>query len=67
MRIRGNAEKSVPNDGEFESWITDLAGGETTVRKLRQRLHAEREPAVDDGCPTCSGTLSGDLPEQITA
>jgi hypothetical protein len=34
---------------DLESWITDLGGGETTVRKLRKRLDAERDP-VDDGC-----------------
>ena len=62
MRIRGNAEKSVTDDGELEGWITDLAGGETTVRKLRKRLHAEREPAGDAGCLTCSGSLAGALP-----
>src|SRR4029450_13874017 len=58
-RIRGNAEKAVRDDGELESWITDLAGGEPTVRKLRQRLDAEREPA-EDGCPHRSGTATGD-------
>ena len=62
MRIRGNAEKPGADDGELESWITDLAGGETTVRKLRERLHAEREPAEDDGCLTCSGSLAGAVP-----
>ena len=66
MRIRGNAEPVV-DDGEFESWITDLAGGETTVRKLRKRLYAEREPAEDDGCPTCSGTLARHLPAEQSA
>ena len=66
MRIRGNSEKPATDDGEFESWISDLAGGEPTVRQLRKRLDAEREPA-DDGCPTCSGTMTGHLPAQITA
>ena len=65
MRIRGNAEP-VADDGGLESWITDLAGGETTVRKLRQRLYAERRPAEDDGCPTCSGTLTGHVPVATT-
>jgi hypothetical protein len=59
----------VPDDGELESWITDLAGGETTVRKLRKRLYAEaeREPAEDDACLTCSGTLTGHVPATVTA
>jgi hypothetical protein len=51
---------------DLESWITDLGGGETTVRKLRKRLDAERAP-VDDGCPTCSGTMTGHVPAQRTA
>jgi hypothetical protein len=48
---------------DLESWITDLSGGETTVRK---RLDAERDP-VDDGCPTCSGTMTGHQPGLRTA
>ncbi|HEV7872283.1 MAG TPA: hypothetical protein VGO95_13580 [Modestobacter sp.] len=66
MRIRGKTEKPVPDDGALESWITDLTGGEPTVRKLRERLDAERVPA-DDGCPTCSGTVTGHTPARITA
>lgn len=48
----------VPDAGDLEGWLHDLAGGETTVRRLRERLDAEREPA-DEGCPTCSGASTG--------
>jgi hypothetical protein len=51
---------------DLESCITDLGDGETTVRKLRKRLDAERDP-VDDGCRTCSGTMTGHQPGQRTA
>jgi hypothetical protein len=53
----GKLSNSADEDA-LESWITDLAGGETTVRRLRKRLDAERHP-VEDACPTCSGASTG--------
>jgi len=42
-------------DDALESWLSDLTDGETSVRRLRKRLDAERDP--EEGCcPTCHGT-----------
>ena len=42
----------------LESWLSDLTDGETSVRRLRKRLNAERDPA-DISCPTCHGHSAG--------
>ena len=51
MRLRSAAARRVeqqPEDTEFEGWITDLAGGESSVRRLRQRLDAAANSPADD-------------------
>ena len=67
MGLRGSAARrdEQGDGGELEGWITDLAGGETSVRRLRRRLDAERE-AADGGCTACG--CAGDAhPEQRSA
>ncbi len=67
MGLRGSAARrdEQSDGGELEGWITDLAGGETSVRRLRQRLDAQREH-VDDGCTAC-GCADGAHSAQRTA
>jgi hypothetical protein len=72
-RRAGVARRDEQADGgELESWIADLAGGETSVRRLRQRLDALGD-ATDGGCAVCEraerdhASHSGHLPVQRTA
>ena len=59
MKIRKSSLEETPStDGEIENWIADLHDGETSVRRLRKRLDAQRDPA-DVSCPTCSGHSAG--------
>jgi hypothetical protein len=54
MRLRGSAasRSDQADGGELEGWIADLAGGEPSVRRLRERLDAQRE-GTDHGCTAC--------------
>ena len=72
-RRAGLARHDEQSDGgELESWIADLAGGETSVRRLRQRLDAMGE-FTDGGCAVCEraerdhASHSGHLTVQHTA
>ena len=59
MKIRKSSHEDEPTTvGEFENWIADLHDGETSVRRLRKRLDAQRDPA-DTSCPTCAGHSAG--------
>ena len=56
----------MPAEAGLEGWISDLAGGETSVRRLRKRLEAsqgEPEEPVDDALPATDhqivGTMAG--------
>lgn len=59
----------------LESWISDLSGGETSVRRLRKRLAAEstaeRLEALETTgeCPTCHTSVdhADHLPVQRSA
>lgn len=54
---RPRQEDAPPAAGDLEGWLQDLTGGETTVRRLRKRLDAERDvPAGEDACPSCAGS-----------
>jgi len=61
----------APEDA-LDGWLSDLNGGETSMRKLRKKLAAKAEtrtaeagtpehtPGADeDECPTCHGSGSG--------
>ncbi len=39
-------------DDALDSWLADLTGGETSMRRLRRRLTAEGTGTAD-ACPTC--------------
>ena len=60
MGLRGSAARrdEQSDGGELEGWIADLAGGETSVRRLRRRLDEQRA-AADGGCTTCG--CAGDV------
>ena len=59
MKTRKGSRDAAPSvDGEFESWITDLSGGEPTVRKLRKRLQELGERA-ESSCEMCEGAATG--------
>ena len=59
MKTRNSSHDDVPStDGDLEGWLADLHDGETSVRRLRKRLNAERDPA-DISCPTCHGHSAG--------
>jgi hypothetical protein len=67
MRLRGSgARRSEQADGgELEGWIADLADGETSVRRLRERLDAQGW-GTDHGCTAC-GCSEGAHPGRRTA
>jgi hypothetical protein len=63
---------TMPKDVEedaLDSWLTDLNGGESSMRKLRKKLAAkadarmsaveEKDEAAEDSCPTCHGSTAG--------
>jgi hypothetical protein len=65
MGLRGSAARrdEQSDGGELEGWIADLAGGETSVRRLRRRLDEQRDTA-DGGCTTCGCAGEGHLAQQ---
>jgi len=59
VKTRKRSHDDMPStDGDLEGWLQDLTDGETSVRRLRKRLNADRDPA-DTSCPTCSGHSAG--------
>ena len=53
----GKAKREPAHDADFESWISGLADGEPSVRRLRQRLGA----AGSAECPICQQSSTGGL------
>ena len=59
-------DNAVQEDA-LDSWLTDLNGGETSMRKLRKKLAAKAEARLadaeptefEDSCPTCHGSTAG--------
>jgi len=43
----------------LDSWFSELAGGESSMRRLRKRLGVDSKPAPDT-CPTCHRPLAED-------
>jgi len=57
MRSRNNPQSQPSGDTEFESWITGLTDGETSARRLRQRLDAGGASA-EGACAVCAGAAT---------
>ncbi|GAB3358338.1 hypothetical protein [Modestobacter lapidis] len=66
---RPSQDDVPPATGDLEGWLHDLTGGETTVRRLRKRLDAERIPAneVRPACCASPADHPGHQPVQRTA
>ena len=50
---------TTPTDA-LDSWLTELTGGETSMRRLRNRLRAEGTLAACT-CPTCQHPTTEDV------
>jgi hypothetical protein len=60
VKTRKDSHDAVPSDsGDLESWISGLTGGETSVRRLRKRLHENGEVA-EGACAVCAGAATGE-------
>jgi hypothetical protein len=58
VKTRKGSRNDLPSDdGDFESWISDLTDGETTARQLRVRLDAAGE-RTDHDCAVCTADES---------
>ena len=44
---------STTRTDALDSWLTELTGGESSMRRLRTRLRAEAQRTDDSCCPTC--------------
>ena len=51
---------STTRDDALDSWLSELTGGEPSMRRLRTRLRAEGTLA-SDVCPTCQHRQVEDL------
>ncbi|MCZ2804803.1 hypothetical protein O2W18_06815 [Modestobacter sp. VKM Ac-2983] len=51
---------STRSDDALNSWLTDLTGGETSMRRLRKRL-TEEGTLTTEPCPTCLHPATADL------
>lgn len=61
MRSRNKTHDDVATGGgDLESWITGLTGGETSVRRLRQRLDADGEASAGS-CAVCERDATGEI------
>ncbi len=59
MRSRKRVHDEVPaDDGGLADWLHDLVDGETTARRLRQRLNSHEGPA-EHSCAVCDGAATG--------
>ena len=57
MRTRGNTKSEPAHDADFESWISGLTDGETSVRRLRKKIGS-----VGSGeCQACEQAATGEL------
>ncbi|WP_369134671.1 hypothetical protein [Modestobacter sp. I12A-02662] len=66
MGLRGSVARrgdEQSDGGELEGWISDLAGGETSVRRLRRRLDEQRE-TTEGGCTSCGCAGDDHLAQQ---
>ncbi|WP_164703144.1 hypothetical protein [Modestobacter sp. KNN46-3] len=52
---------STRTDDALNSWLADLTGGETSMRRLRKRLAAEGTLTTEP-CPTCQHPATADAP-----
>jgi hypothetical protein len=51
---------STTRTDALDSWLTELTDGETSMRRLRNRLRAEGTLAAD-ACPTCQHPPTDDV------
>ncbi|MCZ2817934.1 hypothetical protein [Modestobacter sp. VKM Ac-2984] len=51
---------STRTDDALNSWLADLTGGETSMRRLRKRL-TEEGTLTTEPCPTCEHPAVADL------
>ena len=51
---------STTQTDALDSWLSELTGGESSMRRLRKRLRDEAA-LDDDCCPTCQRPPSDDL------
>ena len=51
---------STTRTDALDSWLTELTGGETSMRRLRTRLRAEGTLASDT-CPSCQHPPTEDV------
>ena len=51
---------TTPPDA-LDSWLTELTGGESSMRRLREKLRTEAA-LDDDCCPTCQRPPTDDAP-----
>jgi hypothetical protein len=59
VKSRNPTHDDPPSDsGDLEDWIHDLVDGETTARRLRERLRAAGE-ATEGACTVCEGAATG--------
>jgi hypothetical protein len=60
MKSRNGHGDVPPDSGDLEDWLHDLVGGETTARRLRERLRAAGE-ATEGDCAVCEGAATGKI------
>ncbi|KGH47605.1 hypothetical protein IN07_06300 [Modestobacter caceresii] len=51
---------STRTDDALNSWLADLTGGETSMRRLRKRL-TEEGTLTTEPCPTCQHPATTDV------
>ncbi|MCZ2849108.1 hypothetical protein [Modestobacter sp. VKM Ac-2978] len=51
---------STRSDDALNSWLADLNGGETSMRRLRKRL-TEEGTLTTEPCPTCQHPATEDF------
>jgi hypothetical protein len=61
VKTRRGSRDAVPADGgDLEDWLRDLVGGETSARRLRERLDAAGE-GIAGACAVCDAATSGEV------
>jgi hypothetical protein len=61
MRSRNRSHDDVASGGgDLESWISGLTGGETSVRRLRERLVADGG-GPEGTCEVCERAATGEV------
>ncbi|MFQ1003936.1 hypothetical protein [Modestobacter sp. SSW1-42] len=51
---------TIRTDDALDSWLSELTGGESSMRRLRKRLRAEATRDDDLCCPTCQRPSTDD-------